>query len=64
MQHRLANVFTHIDRNRQAFLDRLFDYLQRPSISAHGLGIGEVADYIAGVLSGIGLKTQGQVREC
>ena len=56
--HNLAPVFDHIDRNREAFLDRLFDYLRRPSISAHGEGIAETAEYIAGVLDRIGLETQ------
>jgi acetylornithine deacetylase/succinyl-diaminopimelate desuccinylase-like protein len=60
----LTDIFSYIDSHRQPFLDRLFDYLRRPSISARGEGIGEVADYIAGVLTGAGvparlLPTQG-----
>ncbi len=54
----LHDVFAYVDEHRQAFLDRLIDYVKRPSISAHGQGIGEVAEYIAGVLRGIGLETQ------
>jgi len=42
----LSAVFHHVDEHRQDFLDRLFDYVSRPSISAHGLGIAEVAAYI------------------
>jgi len=58
MEPQLDTVFAYVEEHRQAFLDRLFDYLRRPSISAHGLGIREVAQYIAGVLEGIGLETQ------
>lgn len=51
----LSAVFTYIDAHRQAFLDRLIDYLRRPSISAYGEGIAEVAEYIAGVMGKLGL---------
>ncbi|MFZ5917735.1 MAG: M20/M25/M40 family metallo-hydrolase [Chloroflexota bacterium] len=54
----LADVFAYVDGRRQAFLDRLVDYLRRPSISAHGLGITEVAEYIGGVLEGLGMAVQ------
>ncbi len=54
----LVDVFTYVDAHRQAFLDQLFDYLRRPSISAYGEGMGEVAEYIAGVLSRIGLEAR------
>jgi acetylornithine deacetylase/succinyl-diaminopimelate desuccinylase-like protein len=54
----LSDVFAYVDAHRQDFLDRLFDYVSRPSISAHGLGIAEVAAYIAGVLTRIGLAAR------
>jgi acetylornithine deacetylase/succinyl-diaminopimelate desuccinylase-like protein len=54
----LTDIFAYVDDHRQEFLDRLFDYLRRPSISARGEGIGDVADYIAGILSGIGLPAR------
>src|SRR5215831_7872947 len=54
----LSDVFAYVDDHRQDFLDRLFDYVRRPSISAHGLGNAEVADYIAGVLTRIGLAAR------
>jgi acetylornithine deacetylase/succinyl-diaminopimelate desuccinylase-like protein len=34
------------------------EYVRMPSISAHGTGIGETAQHVAGVLSGIGLDTE------
>lgn len=54
----LSDVFAYVDAHRQEFIDRLIDYVRRPSISAQGLGIGEVAKYIAGVMNQIGLKAQ------
>jgi len=59
MQERaLDDVFADIEQHQDESLQRLFDYLRRPSISAWGEGIGEVADYIAGVLDRIGLSAQ------
>ncbi|MGB2982959.1 MAG: M20/M25/M40 family metallo-hydrolase [Candidatus Bipolaricaulia bacterium] len=54
----LSQVFDHIDRNRESFLDRLFDYVRRPSISAHGVGIAETAEFLADLLSRIGLESE------
>jgi acetylornithine deacetylase/succinyl-diaminopimelate desuccinylase-like protein len=53
----LTDVFSYVDRHRQDFLERLIDYVRRPSISAYGEGIGEVAEYIAGVMTRLGLQT-------
>jgi hypothetical protein len=39
----LAGVFAYVDSHRQQFLDRLIDYVRRPSISAYGEGMSEVA---------------------
>lgn len=54
----LADVFAYIDAHRQAYLERLIEYLRHPSISAHGEGIGEVATYIADILRHTGLQTR------
>jgi acetylornithine deacetylase/succinyl-diaminopimelate desuccinylase-like protein len=54
----LHQVFTHVDQQQERFLARLIDYLRRPSISAYGEGIGEVAGYIADVMRQLGLKVQ------
>lgn len=51
----LSAVFAYVDDHRQQFLDRLMDYLRRPSISAYGEGIAEVAQYVAGVMASLGL---------
>lgn len=57
MQH-LDPVFAHIEQNRASSLERLFDYLRRPSISAHGVGIGETAEFLGDVLRAIGLEAR------
>jgi len=54
----LTDLFTHIDAHRQPFLDRLIDYVRRPSISAHGLGMAEVAAYLVDWLNTMGLTAQ------
>ena len=54
----LTKIFNHIDTNRQAFIDRLLDYVRQPSISAHGVGIAEVASFLVEQLSAIGLPAQ------
>ncbi len=54
----LSNVFDHIDSQRDAFIDRLLAYVSRPSISAHGIGIAETADFLLNFLSGLGMEAQ------
>lgn len=54
----LKNLFDYVDAHRAEFLARLVDYVRRPSISAYGEGIAETADYISGVMRGIGLKVE------
>ena len=39
-------IFDYIETHQQEFIDRLIDYLRHPSISAHGIGMDEVADYL------------------
>ncbi|HYB00417.1 MAG TPA: hypothetical protein VED37_09390 [Ktedonobacteraceae bacterium] len=50
----LNDIFAYIDEHADDFLARLIDYVQQPSISAYGQGIGEVAEYIAVVMREIG----------
>jgi acetylornithine deacetylase/succinyl-diaminopimelate desuccinylase-like protein len=51
----LNDIFAYIDEHSQVFLARLIEYLRRPSISAYGEGIREVADYVAAVMLQMGL---------
>src|SRR5205814_253335 len=54
----LNDLFFYVDEHAQTFLARLIDYLRRPSISAYGEGIDEVAEYITGVMRQIGLSVR------
>jgi len=54
----LSDVFAYVDANQQAFLDRLIAYVSQPSISAHGIGIGEVAEFLVALLSSLKLDTE------
>lgn len=47
----LSKVFEHIDANKEQFVSRLVDYLRHPSISAHNIGIDEVAELLVSMLS-------------
>jgi acetylornithine deacetylase/succinyl-diaminopimelate desuccinylase-like protein len=50
----LSDVFAHIDTQRESFLQRLVDYVRHPSISAHNIGIKEVADILIDMLGKLG----------
>jgi len=54
----LSDVFAHIEANRQPFIERLIDYVRRPSISAHGQGIAEVAQFLVEQLTTLGLQAE------
>jgi acetylornithine deacetylase/succinyl-diaminopimelate desuccinylase-like protein len=54
----LTDVFSYVDQHQERFLARLIDYLRRPSISAYGEGMSEMATYIADVMRQLGLKVQ------
>ena len=51
-------VFEHIERRRDAFIERLCAYLRMPSISAQGIGIQENAEFLVSFLSGMGLQAR------
>ena len=57
MHGELASVFEHIDSERDRSVARLLDYLRHPSISAHNVGIRDVADLLVRLLTEIGLET-------
>lgn len=54
----LAAVLAHIDGQRDAYVARLLDYVRHPSISAHDVGIGEVAAILVDMLNGLGLQAR------
>ena len=54
----LGAILDHIDRRRAEYVDRLLEYVSHPSISAHNLGIKQVADLLVGILTSIGLDAR------
>ncbi len=54
----LADVFAYIQAHRDTFIHRLIDYVRRPSISAYGEGMAEVADYLAAWLTQLGFDAR------
>jgi acetylornithine deacetylase/succinyl-diaminopimelate desuccinylase-like protein len=54
----LTPVFEHIDANRDSFTQRLVDYVRHPSISAHNIGIAEVAEILVDMLKNMGFDTR------
>jgi acetylornithine deacetylase/succinyl-diaminopimelate desuccinylase-like protein len=54
----LAALFAYVDAHRQVWIDRLIDYVRRPSISAHGIGMAEVAAFLVDQLGKLGMETQ------
>jgi acetylornithine deacetylase/succinyl-diaminopimelate desuccinylase-like protein len=55
---RLAAIFDHIDANRDSFISRLMAYVRHPSISAHDIGIREVADMLVEMLAKLGMEAE------
>jgi len=54
----LETVLDRITENRQDYIDRLLSYLRQPSISAHGLGIPETAEFLVTSLNRIGMDAR------
>jgi acetylornithine deacetylase/succinyl-diaminopimelate desuccinylase-like protein len=52
----VSDAFAEVDARRDEHLARLIEYVRRPSISAHGQGIAEVAEHARGLLEGAGLS--------
>tara|TARA_B110000211_G_scaffold227683_1_gene282860 strand:- start:342 stop:1691 length:1350 start_codon:yes stop_codon:yes gene_type:complete len=51
-------LFAHIDAETDNFVARVMDYVRHPSISAHDIGIREVAGILVGHLSGLGFDAE------
>jgi acetylornithine deacetylase/succinyl-diaminopimelate desuccinylase-like protein len=55
---RLQSVFDHIEANRESFIERVMDYVRHPSISAHDIGIREVAALLVDHLKSLGMEAE------
>jgi acetylornithine deacetylase/succinyl-diaminopimelate desuccinylase-like protein len=54
----LADIYGYIEARREEHLARLADYVRRPSISAHGVGMAEVADFLLERLRALGMDAR------
>jgi acetylornithine deacetylase/succinyl-diaminopimelate desuccinylase-like protein len=54
----LDEVFGHISANEASFIARVMDYVRHPSISAHNIGIREVAAMLVDMLGGLGFEAE------
>ncbi len=54
----LTAVFDYIDQQRTTYIDRLLHYVRQPSISAHGIGMAETADFLLAQLTALGMEAQ------
>lgn len=60
----MASLQEYLRENRQAFLEKWFEALRIPSVSAeseHKPDIRRMADWLAGTLGGIGLDRKSVV---
>ena len=53
----LDAIYAHIAAHEEVFIQRLMDYVRNPSISAHGVGIGETAEWLTTYLRSLGFDT-------
>lgn len=54
----LQKVFDHVDASRDIFVARVMDYVRQPSISAHNIGIREVAGMLVEMLKRLGMEAE------
>ncbi len=54
----MQEIFDYINQNAETSIKRLLDYVSQPSISAHGIGIGEVANFLDETLTALGMDVQ------
>jgi acetylornithine deacetylase/succinyl-diaminopimelate desuccinylase-like protein len=54
----MTTVQEWVQENSRALVDQLLDYVARPSVSAEGVGVVEVAHYAADLLSAAGLRAR------
>lgn len=54
----LTDIFAYVDAHRDESISRLLEYVSRPSISAHGIGISETAEWLTTYLRDLGFDTE------
>ncbi len=54
----IEDIFTYIKEHEDSFVTRVMDYVRHPSISAHDIGIREVATLLVDHLDGLGFDAR------
>lgn len=54
----LIKIFDYIEENQASYVERLMEYVRKPSISVGRVGIDEAADYITGIMVKAGLEAR------
>jgi acetylornithine deacetylase/succinyl-diaminopimelate desuccinylase-like protein len=54
----MDGVFAHIDANREAFVERLAEWVRHPSVSATGEGMPEAAGHARDLVAAAGLEAE------
>ncbi|GAB4185077.1 MAG: M20/M25/M40 family metallo-hydrolase [Roseiflexaceae bacterium] len=54
----LSDIYASIDQHRDSYLQRLLEYVRMPSISAHGIGIDVVGNFLLERLQALGLDAR------
>jgi acetylornithine deacetylase/succinyl-diaminopimelate desuccinylase-like protein len=54
----LSDIYAYIDQHRDSYLQRLLGYVRMPSISAHGIGIDVVGNFLLERLQALGLDAR------
>jgi acetylornithine deacetylase/succinyl-diaminopimelate desuccinylase-like protein len=54
----VQGIFAYVDARREAYLARLIEYVSRPSISAHDIGIAETAAWLVVQLRALGMAAR------
>lgn len=59
-QHRssMLEVYSHVERNSESFVEGLKELLAQPSISTLGVGMSEMASLVGRLLEDVGLRTR------
>ena len=54
----ISDIFAFIDGRADSYVQRLTEYVAMPSISAHGVGIAETAEFMRAELEALGMDAQ------
>lgn len=54
----MERIYRYIDEQKGRFVSELFTFLKQPSISSQGIGVGECASLLSGMMKAIGIRSE------